>query len=102
MVKDEKLSKIVLQFIPNHLRFALFDCSDSMHDEEKYLAKFEGACDDKINIKKYIEKYHLIDYANSLKEEVKNAGEEINDWEEYLNNTCSSLYFSYKKLKKLL
>jgi hypothetical protein len=102
MEKTEKLSKLAISYIQNSLRAAVHDCSDSMHDEEIIKAKFDALADDKFTIEKYIEKFHLAEYVQGVKDVADENGDEVSDWEEYLTNTPSQIPIPYKKIKKFL
>lgn len=103
MKKTDKLSKYALSYITPALRAAIYDCSDSMHEEEKYQNKFDALADDKFEIQKYIEKYHLDDYIKELKDVVEEEGSEPSNWEEFFEeNIPGCIPIPYEKIKHKL
>jgi len=66
-----------------------------------YKNKFDALADDKFEICDYIEKYHLDDYVKELKE-VANEYDEVENWEEFINDTPGCLPISYEKIKNKL
>lgn len=100
--KTKKLSEAALAYITPALMAAIYDCSDSMKDEEKYENRFNALADDKFTISEYVSLYHLQDYADAIKEVAKDGGSEVSDWEEFLGSTPGCLPIPYEQIKDML
>jgi hypothetical protein len=92
MKQSKKLDKYALDYVRPHLYYALYDCCDSMNDAERLENQFSGACDGKINIKKYIETFHLKHYIDSIFKVAKENGDKINkeNFAEFLDDSPSN------------
>lgn len=91
MKQTKKLDKEAKDWLRSHLFYALYDCSDSMHDAEKLEARFSALANDKFGVKDYVFKFHFDEYINSIVDIAKENGEEVGEanWKEFLNGTPS-------------
>lgn len=66
----KRAKKEALDYIWPACMFAMYDCSDSMHDAEKQQARFDAIVDDKIKIEDFIKQHLLSEYVDELKKAV--------------------------------
>lgn len=74
----------------------LWDCSDSMHDVDRYEAQWSTLTDDKIKIKKYI-KDNLFDfYQKTLVEIIKEGWDGEETFEQVIESGAGTILFPYE------
>lgn len=99
---DKRATKAANEWMQPALMFAIYDCCDSMREEEKLRSRFDALVDDKISVEKFIQKSPTLmkNYAKAIVETVKEGSGE---WtEEALEDTPSDLPIAYSEAKKFL
>lgn len=91
--------KEALYYIEPELRFCFTDCSDSMHEAESLRDRFNALVGDSIDIKDFIEKHLLKEYAATWTA-IKNEYDLT--LTEATNPGVSDLPIPYEKFKHLL
>ena len=84
------MDKTAREWIQSSLYYSLYDCCDSMHDSERLEAVFSGKTDEKFGVEEYVNKFLCDEYIEAIKAVVKENGEIIENWKEFLEGTPSS------------
>ena len=67
--KEDKIRETVQDWIFSHIQFMLYDCCDSMHEEENLEAKFDGLVNESQTITDYIRANLRESYKSQVMEE---------------------------------
>lgn len=88
MKQSKKLDKYALEYLRPVLYDRLYDCCDSMRESDAIANRFNGACDDKYEIDKYVHAFHLNKYIETIMEVANENGNEVtkDNWQEFLNS----------------
>ena len=90
---NKKIQKVAKEYVIAHTQFALWDCSDAMHEIDKLEAVWDALTDNKESLKDYIKK-NLYDY---YKEQVEDIAKENSEpLEEVLADYGDNLLLPYK------
>lgn len=91
--------KEALSYIEPTIRYCFTDCCDSMHESERYCDRFNAVTNDKIDIKDFIEKNLLNEYAKAWLE--LKLDYDLCDTDAMHPSVCK-LPIPYEKFKHLL
>lgn len=97
-IRDAKVSKEAIAYINSNTRFAIWDNSDDMHQQDIDEARFKALTGDEVEIKNYIRAFHKTDFVKLIQSFIDLDGLEESD----LESTASSLIFEYDEFKNEL
>lgn len=101
----KKAKQEALSYFESSLNVSYNDCSDSMHDMDKSLARFEAFTDDKYDISTFIEQ-HLLDECAKIYQEFYDENLKDSEWiecrDDLENPSVSDLVLPFKLLEPKL
>lgn len=84
---DKKIDKAAREYIIAHTQYALWDCSDAMHEIDELEAVWEALTNNNPKLKDYIKKNLYDFYKEQVEDIAKENGETLEEvLEDYGNN----------------
>jgi hypothetical protein len=94
-----KALKTAKEWLFPALMYAIYDCSDSMHEAEQLEARFGAYVDDKISIKEFVRKNLRKEFVTECVNALEQCGHAHSEWREYFNDTPSGMAFDFKDIE---
>lgn len=98
-MNHQKALATAKEWIPDALRYAISDCSDSMHEAEKLENRFNALVDDSITIEEFVKKHLYTEYLEGCKNMFFESGYDHSNWRSDFGDTPTELPIPFYKIE---